>query len=498
MENAGGAVYQVISRGQEVSGRRFLIISGPGNNGGDGFVAARRLHASGGDVRVLVYGDPASHAGPARVNLEILGKSGIETFFRPTADELSAALAWCHLVVDGLLGTGIEREVNGLFRDAVQEVNDSRKPVVSIDIPSGVDGNTGQVQGAAIRAGRTVTFGLPKRGNLIGPGAELGGQLFLSHISFPPELVASAGIEVAINEPAPLPSSLGEDVAKPAEDVLFVAGGQNPVDSTAFASMALTEIGGNPSRLAIPCSLVSSVEGIAGRVVLLPQAETGTGTLALDALEDLVDLGRSARLVVLEPGRSPSRETGELIRRFCEHLQTPLLLDGDVLLGGNGDLGAIRHRTSPTILVLRPTEMSHLIEPTLAEIERDPLGCTQDLAEDLRAIVVLRGRPTLIGMPDRSVFVDLIDRFLGFHTGWCNVLPGVIGAIWGLGLTPEEAVRTAVFLHGLAGDLAAQKDGEAGVTSRQIVERMPEAFQALRDDFRRVTAHYPGAIEVIG
>jgi NAD(P)H-hydrate epimerase len=181
MENAGDAVYHVILRELGVLGRGFTVISGPGNNGGDGFVVARRLHSTGGQVRVLLFNDPASYSGPANVNLGLLETSGVETLVCPDPDEVAESLVWCDAVVDGLLGTGITGEVTGRFHEIVRQVNESKKPVFSIDIPSGVDGDTGQVRGVAIHSSRTNTFGLPKRGNLLGPGAELGGRLFVSH-----------------------------------------------------------------------------------------------------------------------------------------------------------------------------------------------------------------------------------------------------------------------------------------------------------------------------
>jgi len=201
MENAGHAAYSVISREVVVRGGRFAVFSGPGNNGGDAFVVARKLRSSGGHVRALVLGRAASYVGPARRNLGRLRKAGVEVRFGPGAAEIAEALGWCDVVVDGLLGTGITRDLTAPFREVVEAVNRSGTPVFSIDIPSGVDGDTGEVHGVAIRAGATITFGLPKRGNVLGPGAALGGRLFVSHISFPPTLLAEAASDLALNDP---------------------------------------------------------------------------------------------------------------------------------------------------------------------------------------------------------------------------------------------------------------------------------------------------------
>jgi NAD(P)H-hydrate epimerase len=497
MENAGEAAYYVILRELGVTGSRFVVVSGPGNNGGDGFVVGRKLHSSGGQVRVLLFSDPASYSGPAKGNLEILEKSGVELLVHPDADDVSTCLEWCDAVVDGLLGTGIRGEVDGRFREIVQQINGSEKPVFSLDIPSGVDGDTGQVRGVAVHASRTITFGLPKRGNFLGPGAGFGGDLFVSHISFPPKLIANAGIKVEINRPAMLPATEGDAHNKSFRDVLFVAGAENPVDSTAFGSMALVEIVGRPARFAIPRSLMSAVESFAGKILLVPQDETDTGTLALGCLEELLRLGHDANLVILGPGLSPSEETRELTRRFCEELERPLLLNGNALSEGAENVAVISRRSGPTIWLLQTSEMSRIFTGSMANILKDPLGCVQTLSEETGALVALRARPALIGFPNGGVFVDLTDRFFESPSGRCNVLPGLIGAMCRLGLSLEEAVRTGVFLRGLAGDLAVQREGEVRPSARQIVQALPGAIKALREDHSGVTAHLHGNIAVV-
>lgn len=207
MENAGQAVYYVILDRAGVKGARFLVVSGPGNNGGDGFVVARKLHSAGGRVRVAVMTDPAGYIGPSANNLMRLEKSGVELLDRPGPEQVAKDLAWSDVVVDGLLGTGLTRDVEGPFAEVLQLINGAPVPVFSIDIPSGVDGDNGRIRGTAVQADTTVTFGLPKLGNVLEPGATLGGRLYLSHISFPPALIENAGLPVVLNEPAPIPAN---------------------------------------------------------------------------------------------------------------------------------------------------------------------------------------------------------------------------------------------------------------------------------------------------
>jgi hydroxyethylthiazole kinase-like uncharacterized protein yjeF len=204
MENAGQAVYYMILERTVVKGRRFLVVSGPGNNGGDGFVVARKLHSAGARVRVAVMTDRTTCTGPSASNLLRLEKGGVDLLDRPDPEQLAEDLAWCDVVVDGLLGTGLTRDVEGVFAEIIRLINDASPAVISIDIPSGVEGDNGRIRGAAVRADTTVTFGLPKPGNVLGPGAALGGRLCVSHISFPPALIESAGFRVALNGPVPI------------------------------------------------------------------------------------------------------------------------------------------------------------------------------------------------------------------------------------------------------------------------------------------------------
>ncbi len=497
MENAGEAAYYVILRQVGVQGRCFVVLSGPGNNGGDSFVVARKIHSVGGRVRVLIFSDVGSYTGPARLNYEMLSKSGVETLVQPSTEQIAESLAWCDTVVDGLFGTGITREVGGRFREVIEQVNISGQPVVSIDIPSGVDGDTGQVRGVAIRAHTTVTFGLPKRGNLLYPGAELAGRLVVTHISFPPELTSTSDIKVDVSEPSKMPLRRVDGHKGSFGDVLFIAGARSYFGAPALAALSLLRAGGGYSRLAAPRSMVPLLAGLASEVVFAPQDETDVGSLALSSLDALLDLSRIADFVVLGPGLSIAEETRHLVRQLTSDIEKPLLVDGDGLTAVAEEPGVVRGRTIPTVLTPHPGEMSRLTGMSVARIQSDPIPAVQDAAEDLGAIVVLKGAHTLIGLPDRRVYINMSGNSGMASAGSGDVLTGTIAAMYGLGLPLEQAVRTGVFLHGFAGDLAARDKGEDGITARDVSEYLPAATKELREDYIDVTKDFYGTIEVI-
>ena len=201
MENAGLAAFRVLSETVGIAGRRFLVLCGGGNNGGDGLVVARKIRSGGGDPRVILLSDPEGYKGAARTNFEIVSRLGLSLRTLSDAAEAVEDFERCDAVVDAIFGTGLARPVAGRFREVIERINACGKPVLSLDIPSGVAGDTGQILGAAVQADDTVTFGLPKLGNLLYPGCARGGRLHVTHISFPPELYRSEALAAALNEP---------------------------------------------------------------------------------------------------------------------------------------------------------------------------------------------------------------------------------------------------------------------------------------------------------
>ena len=212
MENAGHAAYYVLRQEFGICGRRFIVFCGTGNNGGDGCVLARKIHADGGWVKVFILGDPAQFKGAARLNFEIITRLPVEIQQVALTQEFQNEIKSCDLIVDAIFGTGLSRDVGGLYREIIEIINRSEKSVLSIDIPSGVHGNNGKIMGVAVKADYTVTFGLPKLGNLLFPGFELGGKLFVSHISFPPLIYNSNDLQVEINDPLDFPEIKDIDI----------------------------------------------------------------------------------------------------------------------------------------------------------------------------------------------------------------------------------------------------------------------------------------------
>jgi NAD(P)H-hydrate epimerase len=481
MENAGSAAYRVMAERWGVWGKRYLILCGPGNNGGDGFVVARKILADGGEPVVVLLGEPANYQGAAAANRDILSRLGLSFTILEDVEALKPLLCECHGVVDALLGTGLSKPVSGLFAAAIEAVNASGLPVLSLDIPSGVNGDNGQIMGTAVKAHLTVTFGLPKAGNLLFPGFARGGELFVSRISFPPELTAACDLKLAVNSPPPLPPRDPAGYKGSFGDALFIAGSADYYGAPVLAATAMLKAGGGYSRLAAPAPIVPHLAAPGSELVFLPQAATEAGSIARSNLEALMAASVGCDITVLGPGISLDRETGMLVRELAARIHAPLVLDGDALTAISQEPAILARRPGPTVLTPHLGEMARLTGKEKAAILADPVGTARKAAADFKAVVVLKGAHTLVALPDGRVFVNLTGNHGMATAGAGDVLTGAIAAMYGLGLALEPAVCLAVFLHGLAGDLAAEALGPDGITAGEILAHLPAAVRAHRE-----------------
>ena len=490
MENAGQAAYFAILNELGVAGNSFAIFCGVGNNGGDGLVVARKLHSNGAEVTVFILGDRNKFKGAAKQNFNIAKKLGLRMVDLREASQAEVALATADAVVDALFGTGLTREVEGLYREVIELINDSGVLVFSLDIPSGINGDTGQVMGVAVEADFTITFGLPKVGNLLYPGFEHGGELFVTHISFPPELHDSPELKIAVSEPAPLPPRVEDSHKGSYGKALFIAGSSQYLGAPYFAALSFLKAGGGLSFLATPTSVSSFIASKGSEIIILPQEATPEGSMRMKARAELLEFSQNVDFVVMGPGLSLNVETQEMVRRLAAEIDKPLLIDGDGLTAVAQNPDCLKKRTAPTVLTPHPGEMARLTQKEISEIAANRIEVVQETAETLRATIVLKGAHSLIGHPDGRVYVNLSGNPGMATAGSGDVLAGTIAAMFGLGLPFEEAVRTGVFMHGFAGDLAAESRGEDGTLAGDIMHHLPVALRAYRAEYATLTEDY--------
>jgi hydroxyethylthiazole kinase-like uncharacterized protein yjeF len=490
MENAGEAVYFVILHEHGIRNKKFSVFCGIGNNGGDGLVAARKIFSSGGDVRIYLFGDETKFKGAAQKNWKIISKLPIHVTHVDSMESIKRELHRCDAIVDALFGTGLTRNVEGVYKEAIRLINSSQKPVFSIDIPSGINGNTGQAMGESVRANYTVTFGLPKRGNMLYPGFASCGKLYVTHISFPPSLYNQDSIKVEMNRPTELPPRDKKGHKGTFGDVLFVAGASSYLGAPFFSAMSFLKAGGGYSRLASPSSLTPFIAGKGSEIVFVPLEETTSVSIALNNKQKLLKLAEGVDMMVLGPGLSLDEETKELARQLTKEITKPLLIDGDGVTAISEDPTCVKDRKAPTVLTPHPGEMSRLVQTSIGEVMKDPIASVQKEAKNLNALIVLKGAHSLIAYPDERVFVNMSGNSGMATAGSGDVLTGTIAAMYGLGLDLEDAVRTGVFLHGFSGDQAAGEKGEDGITAQDILDFLPLALKKYRNDHDGVTKNF--------
>lgn len=458
----------------------FVALCGDDAATARGCAVARQLHAHGATVRVYFLRHPSQYSDTTQRQIERLRCLPLDMGPISTADAPTIAVLHCDAVVDALVDASAAETVTGLAAELIDMVNDSRRPVISLGLPSGIHADTGRVLGIAMRAAYTVVRGVPTIGNILYPGYEHCGELVMTAASLPPALRESDTMPTALNAPLPLPPRSATGHKGSFGDVLVIAGAGTYYGAPYFSATAVLKAGGGYSRLAAPASIIPVIAAKSSELVYVPQPETDTGSLAADTAPALLELAEQVDLVILGPGLSLHEDTQRLARELAAAIPKPLLIDGDGITAICQRPDALRQRTAETIITPHPGEMSRLTGQSVRDITTNPLAILRQATESLNAFIVLKGAHSLIGYPDGRVFVNMSGNSGMGTAGSGDVLTGTIAAMFGLGLSVPEAVRQGVFVHGLAGDLAADARGEDGITAQDILDTLPDAVQLAR------------------
>jgi ADP-dependent NAD(P)H-hydrate dehydratase / NAD(P)H-hydrate epimerase len=497
MENAGQAVCTVILQELGMKNNKFVVLCGGGNNGGDGLVIARKIHSNGGETKVFLLDDASKFRGAAKRNFEIVSKMPVGISKVDSVDSMVSEVLDSDGVVDAIFGTGLAREVGGIYKDAIEVINESQRTVFSVDIPSGINGDSGEVMGVAVEADYTVAFGLPKLGNMVYPGYDHCGKLYVSHISFPPSLYNSDAIKVAINKPVVLPERARNTHKGSYGRALFIAGSPSYLGAPYFSALSFLKAGGGLSYLAVPKSISSFIAGKGSEIVIVPQKETPSGSIALENKDELVKFSQKVDIVVIGPGLSLDNEARELVRELVPIIEKPLIIDGDGITAIAEDLAKAKNRKAATIVTPHLGEMSRITKIEISEIDRNKIHVLQKTAKELAAVIVLKGAHSLIGYPDGAVFINVSGNSGMATAGSGDVLTGAIAAMYGLGLPLNDAIRMGVFIHGFSGDVAAVDKGEDGITAQDILDSLPEAVKLYRENFAEISENLYESIFVV-
>ncbi len=491
MENAGAALAREIRR-QYPDVRRVLVLAGAGNNGGDGFVAARWLANQGLAVTLCFLGKEKRMSEESALHLNVLRRMKEKVELVPAVpgsavglNEVRHYLEQAELVVDALFGVGLNRPIQGEMAEVISWLNASPAIVVAADIPSGVNADTGAVEGVAVQADVTVTFGCPKRGHYLFPGAELRGRLVVADISIPTWLAGHVGVKgrLLTTEQVSgwLPVRKIHSHKGTYGHVLVIGGSREMIGAPVFAASAALASGSGYVTLAVPDSILGQVSALEPAALFWPWPEA-EGRFAterrLSALQEEL-ANRRVTAVALGPGTGRLSIAREWLRDIFS-LPVPLVVDADGLnmLSEHVDLLRLR-RGWPTVLTPHPGEMARLCQTTVAEVERRRWELAARFAAEHRLCVVLKGTYTLIALPDGEVYLNQTGSPSLAKAGSGDVLTGMIASFLGQGLPLAKAVCSAVYLHGLAGEKAALPSPHSS-KPQSIIAQIGAAFAELQ------------------
>ena len=485
MEAAGRGVVEVLAQQRELDGLRVVILCGSGNNGGDGYVIARHLLGRGSRVTVLMVADRAKIRGDALVNLQILDKMNADIQPLRTAEELDHAkstMAHAGVVVDALLGTGLNSDVRGQYRRVIERANRCSCLKLAVDIPSGLHADNGRVLGIAFAADHTVTFAYPKVGLVTHPGVEQTGTLHVVDIGIP------AGVEPTKEFAAELlqEQKVGGFLQhRPSwghkgtyGHLLIIAGSPGKSGAAILCGEAALRAGVGLVTIASPPETMRAMESKTVETMLAPLMPEGKDLLDTSAVFSHVQgLLRGKTAVALGPGipRGPGMRT--FISWLIRESAIPLVVDADGLNELALDLSALQEATVPVLLTPHPGEMARLTGMPVAEIQAERLATARDFARKHGVYLALKGFRTVIAAPDEDCYINPTGNSGMGSGGTGDVLTGIVGSFLAQLHSPLEALSLGVFTHGMAGDRAAQKHGQHGLLASDLLAELGGVLQ---------------------
>ena len=489
METAGRACADIVcaewGAGNE---KNAVIVAGKGNNGGDGYVIARCLLRRGWSVEVFILAERSEIAGDAAANLMLLDPACL-TFCNTPGDLLPNAGVFhnASVIVDALFGIGLNTEVSGLYADAIEVMNSAGRPLLSVDIPSGIDASTGKVLGKAVQAYVTVTFGFAKIGHALYPGRAYTGNLKVVDIGIPDDIAASLECHEFLERESVRPLiKTRERCGHKGKygHCLIVAGSTGKTGAASLAANSAVRTGSGLVTLAVPASLNPVLEVKTTEAMTLPLDDAGKGFLGTRSRDQILSAIQGKDAIAVGPGISRESETVSLVRRLVKDAALPMVVDADGLNAVAEDVSILHEKRSPAlILTPHPGEMSRLSGLSIPAIEGDRISAARNFSIRYGVFLVLKGASTVIATPGGEVAVNGSGNPGMGSGGMGDVLTGIIVSLLGQNYLPFEACRLGVFLHGFAADLVAREKGEIGISATDVQEMLPFAYNAILQSY---------------
>lgn len=494
MERAGLCIASKIK--ELYSPRKVVVVAGSGNNGGDGLVAARDLHNEGWNVSVFLTSRPEALKGDALTQYTTAVRYGVSVqHVGELLAHYESVFSRHTVIVDAIFGTGLSKPVAGKLSEVIHLINRSGMRVVSVDIPSGISSDDGKIMGSAVKADYTVTFGLPKRGHFVYPGAEYSGELFVMDIGFPQALLSSEKFTTELLEQKDVVAFVPERRKYSHKGdyghVLIVAGSRGKTGAALMSAKACMRSGAGLVTIGIPESLADIFQSRVTEEMTLILPDKGDGTLSAKASPRVLEFaGKANHVLAIGPGIGVSADTEKLITDIIKNSESPLVIDADGINSLRRGREVLRRAKVPIILTPHPGEMARLLQgtasgmisPTVSDIEENRIDIAVSFAEETKTNLVLKGVPTVIAAPSGRAYVNSTGNPGMASAGTGDVLTGIIAGLLSQNRNALNSCMLGVYMHGLAGDMAASEKGEHSVTATDIIDKIPSVFRSLRQD----------------
>jgi hydroxyethylthiazole kinase-like uncharacterized protein yjeF len=465
------------------SRKSIAVVCGPGNNGGDGLAAARILNDMGASIKIFLAVSPESLKGDPSQNFLMASAIGLE--IQNPLSNLEAfrqALQVSNLLVDALFGTGLKRNLNDEMQRIIQCMNESQKPILSIDIPSGISADTGKILGSAVKATRTITLAAPKIGLYLYPGREHAGEIHVAYIGIPTRLIAEVPCEHFLLETQDVASFLPvwkPDLHKGEKGKVMVIGGARGLSGAlVLACSAALESGAGLVYAGVPDGIRSLVEHKLTEAIKVGFPQTPNWVLGKASLPETRKWFDKINALGIGPGLGREPETAEYVKTVLQEFSGPMVVDADALYPLD-DTFLKTHGKPNWILTPHEGEMARLCGIAPETVRKNRLELAREKALHWNATLVLKGASTLVAF-GKKIWINPTGNPGMAVGGAGDVLTGLIASLLAQGMEPEKAAQTAVFIHGLAGDLCVESFGYRGVTASKLVSFLPKAFQVLK------------------
>ncbi len=489
MENAGRTTFHILrtNLGGSVRGLRAAVVAGPGNNGGDGYVIARYLINHGADVDTFLLSPREKIGGDALTNLQVLEKMTsriVEVTDAEALEEVRWTLEDKDLIVDAILGTGLNSEVRSPFREAILMINGAPGLRLAVDIPSGLDSDTGRIMGCAIKADLTATYGFMKLGMALYPGVYYCGEVEVVDISIPLPAIENNPPKAIVYSIPRAEHYLGLRSDPEAHKGIFghllvLGGSPGKTGAPCMAARAASRMGAGLVTVGVPASLNPILEAKLTEEMTEPLPENLAGYLGEAAAERILQLSEGMRCLVLGPGLSTTQGIPELVTKLLTTYRGWVVIDADGLNALAPNLDVLKGTKAKMVLTPHPGEMSRLTKKTTSEVQDDRVGLARAIASEYGVWLVLKGARTITASPAGKMFVNTTGSPWMASGGQGDVLSGILGGLLVQGIPPEEAIPFGVYLHGLAADKVSERFQGSSVLAGDVLNELPATLNSL-------------------